>query len=142
MKILISILLAIFPYISQAKVELININNKICYDGDTCYVNVWYQGIDFPKEERARIIGLDTPEINRSKCEYEKKLALDARDYLNNIIFNSNNIEIVTKYERDSFGRLLVEIYIDKNNVSLLLIKKGLGVKYEKNNRYDWCKNF
>ena len=62
-------------------------NGYFCYDGDTC--NALMLGVpDSIKKIKVRIRGIDTPEM-KGKCENEKKLALKAKDFINNLIKNS-----------------------------------------------------
>ena len=62
-------------------------NGYFCYDGDTC--NAIMLGVpDSIKKIKVRIRGIDTPEI-KGKCENERKLALKAKDFINDLIKNS-----------------------------------------------------
>jgi len=107
--------------------------DKFCYDGDTCYVN--FNG----EKKKIRLLELDTPEISKPKCKAELELGLKARDYLNDLINNSNSIEFKTDYELDYFGRILAYLIIDGENVSAKIVENNLGVVYKKNNKKDWC---
>ena len=104
-----------------------------CYDGDTCYVT--FQG----KKDKVRLLDLDTPEISNPKCEKEYILAIEAREYINQLISEGKKIEFETEYNRDFFGRILSYIIVDGENVSKLMVSHSLGVLYDKNNKKDWC---
>ncbi len=108
-------------------------DGRYCYDGDTCYVTV--DGT----ETKIRLLELDTPEISKPKCEAEKTLGLEARDYVNNLIENASMIEFKTDYKKDYFGRILSYLIIDGEDVSEKLVERGLGVVYDRNNKKDWC---
>ena len=108
-------------------------DNLYCYDGDTCYVTI--DG----KNEKIRLLELDTPEISKPKCDAELELGLNARDYVNDLIKNAETIEFKTAHERDYFGRILSYLIIDGKDVSELLVKNGLGVVYKKGHKKDWC---
>ena len=138
-KLFIVFFILAIPLSSFAKIELRQQNELFCYDGDTCYVNVWYLSNPSPKLEKIRLLNLDTPEISKPKCAKEKELAYKARDFINNLIVNSKEIKIITNYDRGSYGRILADIEIDQLNVSELLIKNNLGVIYDKNNKKNWC---
>ncbi len=138
-KLFIVFFILAIPLSSFAKIELRQQNELFCYDGDTCYVNVWYLDNSIPKQEKIRLLNLDTPEISKPKCEKEKDLAYKARYFINNLIINSKEIKIITNYDRGSYGRILADIEIDQLNVSELLIKNNLGVMYDKNNKKNWC---
>ena len=117
----------------QAEILLRQNNNLYCYDGDTCYVTI--DG----KNEKIRLLELDTPEISKPKCDAELELGLKARDFVNDLIKNAKTIEFKTDYELDYFGRILSYLIIDGEDVSALLVQNGLGVVYKKGHKMDWC---
>ena len=117
----------------EAEIALRQYNGQYCYDGDTCYVM-----IDGNKA-KIRLLELDTPEISKPKCEAELELGLEARDYLNNLIANASLVEIKTEYEKDYFGRTLAYLIIDGEDVSSMIVRNNLGVKYDTNNKMNWC---
>ena len=104
-----------------------------CYDGDTCYIT--YKG----KNDKVRLLGLDTPEISNPKCEQEYALGIDARNFVNNLISEGVSIKFKTEYNRDFFGRILSYIIVDGENVSKKMVSNGLGVIYDRSNKKDWC---
>ena len=117
----------------QAEISLRQYNNQYCYDGDTCYVTV--DG----KNNKIRLLELDTPEISKPKCDKELELGLKARDYINDLIVNASSIEFKTKYKEDYFGRILSYLIIDGEDVSAKIVSNNLGVVYDRNNKKDWC---
>ena len=119
---------------SFADIQIRKQNELFCYDGDTCYVT--FQG----KNDKVRMLDLDTPEISNPKCEKEYKLGIEARDYINQLISEGKRIEFETEYNRDFFDRILSYIIVDGKNASILMVTHGLGVVYDKNNKKDWCK--
>ena len=123
----------IFVSLAHADIIIRKQNGLNCYDGDTCYVTV--DGT----ETKIRLLELDTPEISKPKCEAEKTLGLEARDYVNNLIENASTIEFKTDYKKDYFGRILSYLFIDGEDVSKKLVERGLGVVYDRNNKKDWC---
>lgn len=72
------------------------------YDGDS--VNV-----------RFRLAGIDTPEI-RGKCEEEKQLAIQARDYTRAFIEQSRKVSFET-HGVGRYGRPLVDIYSEHGHL-------------------------
>ena len=134
MKYLMIIYFSIFT-LAQADINLRQYNDLYCYDGDTCYVTI--DG----KNEKIRLLKLDTPELSKPKCDAELKLGLKARDFLNDLVKNAKTIEFKTDYKLDYFGRVLSHLIIDGNDVSALLVKKGLGVVYKKGYKTDWCQS-
>ena len=119
--------------ISLAEISLRQYNDLYCYDGDTCYVTV-----DGTKT-KIRLLELDTPEISKPKCDAELQLGLKARDYLNDLIDNATTIEFKTDYTEDYFGRILANLIVDGEDVSVKIVKNNLGVVYDRNNKQDWC---
>ena len=65
---------------SFADIQIRKQNDLFCYDGDTCYVI--YEG----KKDKVRLLDIDTPEISNPKCEKEYILAIEAREYINQLI--------------------------------------------------------
>ena len=128
--IYISVLLT--TYVS-ADIKIRKQNDLYCYDGDTCYVT--YKG----KNDKVRLLGLDTPEISNPKCEQEYALGIDARNFVNNLISEGVSIKFKTEYNRDFFGRILSYIIVDGENVSKKMVSNGLGVIYDRSNKKDWC---
>ena len=58
------------------------------YDGDTFRVNIDSLPPIVGKNIAIRLEGVDTPEI-KGKCQYEKDLALEARDFVRKKLFNA-----------------------------------------------------
>ena len=119
--------------LAQAEISFRQYNSQYCYDGDTCYVTV--DG----KNNKIRLLELDTPEISKPKCDEELELGLKARDYINNLIENASSIEFKTEYKEDYFGRILSYLIIDGEDVSAKIVSNNLGVVYDRNNKNDWC---
>ena len=129
---IIYISLLLTTYVS-ADIKIRKQNDLYCYDGDTCYVT--YKG----KNDKVRLLGLDTPEISNPKCEQEYALGIDARNFVNNLISEGVSIKFKTEYNRDFFGRILSYIILDGENVSKKMVSNGLGVIYDRSNKKDWC---
>ena len=129
---IIYISLLLTTYVS-ADIKIRKQNDLYCYDGDTCYVT--YKG----KNDKVRLLELDTPEISNPKCEQEYTLGIDARNFVNNLISEGVSIKFKTEYNRDFFGRILSYVIVDGENVSKKMVSNGLGVIYDKNNKKDWC---
>ena len=63
------------------------------YDGDTFRVNIDSLPPIVGKNIAIRVNGVDTPEI-RGKCQYEKNLALEARDFVRGKLANAKEIKL------------------------------------------------
>jgi micrococcal nuclease len=98
-------------------------------DGDTVDI-VLDLGFDVYRKERVRINRVDTPESN-SKDATEKKLAIEAKNYVSTWMINQKKIRIKT-FKDDKYGRLLGELYGDEDVcLSDLLINGGYAWAYD-----------
>ena len=97
------------------------------YDGDTVTLLISLP-FNIYLKEKARLFGIDTPEI-RTKNKEEKKAGYKTRDYLRTLILGK---EVQIKTEKEGkFGRYLVDIYLeDGTHINKLLIDKGLAKEY------------
>jgi endonuclease YncB( thermonuclease family) len=103
------------------------------YDADTCTLILPFYGKPF--EVKCRLNGIDTAEV-RSKNLAEKAFALEARDYLRNLILGK--IVWVNCGKMDKYGRLLGDIYTTQqdmlnntNSLSDLLLDKKYAYVYK-----------
>jgi micrococcal nuclease len=98
-------------------------------DGDTVDI-VLDLGFDVYRKERVRINRVDTPESN-SKDVNEKKLAIEAKNYVSTWLINQKQVKIKTLKD-DKYGRLLGEFYGDGDVcLSDLLINGGYAWAYD-----------
>jgi endonuclease YncB( thermonuclease family) len=93
------------------------------YDGDTVKV-------------KFRLAGIDTPEI-KGHCDFEKSLALKARDFTRAFITRSKKITFVTNGV-GRYGRPLVDIRSEHGFLNELLVSNGLARVY-RGRRESWC---
>jgi micrococcal nuclease len=100
-------------------------------DGDTIDVEIDL-GFDLTKKERVRLGGIDTPE-SRTRDLDEKKLGLQAKDYLKSLIMNAD--KLIVRTEKDGkFGRMIGYLYMNPDaTVSLnqMLIDEGFAWMYD-----------
>ena len=103
-----------------------------CYDGDTCTIR-FSDSNPIVAEQRLRLSGFDTPEI-RGKCDMEKQMAKDARDFTRNYLKSNSVAWVITT--RDKYGRVVVEI----DGLADSLVQMGLARYYDgKSKRLGWC---
>jgi micrococcal nuclease len=101
------------------------------YDGDTVTANidlgmqVWLHNV------KLRILGVDAPEIRTTNL-IEKAAAIQARDRVKDLILGKE-VSIETK-KKGKYGRWLVSIIIDKEDLSQILLKEGLVNVYPNKN--------
>lgn len=83
------------------------------------------------------VLQIDTPEII-GKCPLERQLALEARDFVRNLILNKKvTLEI---FGYDSYGRISADVTTpDGKSLRELLLDTGLAVEWDPNNKEDWC---
>ena len=105
------------------------------YDGDTfnARVQIWLGQMVFTS---IRINGMDTPE-KRGKCPYEKALALQARDALQELL--KGDVQLTDVRYGKWAGRVLATVTADGVNVSDVLINMGLARPYDGGKRQSWC---
>ena len=79
--------------------------------------------------------GIDCPEI-RTKSEKEKKLAIAAKEFAHELLFEKE-VEI-KNIEREKYGRILCDVYVGGKNVCEAMLEAGHGRKYEGGKRGSW----
>ena len=97
------------------------------HDGDT----VWTEG------EKIRIADIDTPELN-GQCEYERRLALRARNRLVELL-NAGEFKIA-RTGRDRYGRTLATLHRSGRSIGDQLVSEGLARTWS-GRREPWCSN-
>ena len=108
------------------------------YDGDTFRVNIDSLPPLIGKNIPVRLEGVDTPEIN-GKCQYEKDLALKARDFVRRKLFNATEIKL-NDLQRGKYFRIVAKAYIDGVSLEEELLQNGLAYQYNGGKKSNWCK--
>ncbi|MEP2784324.1 MAG: thermonuclease family protein [Pseudoruegeria sp.] len=89
-------------------------------------------------DENVRLIGFDTAETFRPKCEAERQLGLIAKEYLTATLHNATSVQ--TRFDgRDRYNRPLVELTIDGKKLADIMVEGGYAVAYDGGKRIDWC---
>lgn len=101
------------------------------YDGDTVSLDCG------AKRLSARVSGLDAPEAKSPRCDVEKTLADQATERLRAL--SASGAVTFAGHARDKYGRLLVTMKVDGQDVAKTLIQEGLAVSYTGGTRIDWC---
>jgi micrococcal nuclease len=113
------------------------------YDGDTITVNLPGQLDVFGKNLGVRIGGIDTPEMV-SRCataaerQTERDKALLAKRFVEDKIASSKEI-VLKNLDRDKYFRLLARVSVDGQDLSQLMIMKGLADPYDGGTKKGWC---
>lgn len=102
-------------------------------DGDTIDVEIDL-GFDISFTSRVRLAGIDTPE-SRTKDLAEKKLGLEAKEYLKHKLEGATHIVIQTEKSDSSekYGRILGWLFIGTDGKSLndQMIAEGYAWAYD-----------
>ena len=107
------------------------------YDGDTFRVDIDSLPPIVGKNIPIRLNGVDTPEIE-GKCQYEKDLALEARDFVRNKLANAKEIKL-TKLQRGKYFRVVADVMIDDVSLEQELLENKLAYKYTGGKKSSWC---
>lgn len=101
-------------------------------DGDTIDVDIDL-GFNVSFFQRVRLAGIDTPE-SRTKDAYEKKLGLEVKEKLSDLLKNATKVVIRTEKpdSTEKYGRILGWLFIDDQKLSIneQLIKEGYAWEY------------
>ncbi len=101
-------------------------------DGDTIDVDIDL-GFDVSIYKRVRLAGVDTPE-SRTRDLYEKKLGLEAKEWLQNRLEVPERIRIKTVKpdSTEKYGRILGWLYIGDSEVSVneIMVEEGYAWSY------------
>ena len=98
------------------------------YDGDTFRVNIASLPPIMGKNIAIRVNGVDTPEI-RGKCQYEKNLALKARDFVRGKLANAKEIKL-TNLQRSKYFRVVANVLVDGVSLEQELLDNELAYEY------------
>jgi len=97
-------------------------------DGDTIDVLIDL-GFDLTKKERIRLAGIDTPESRTRNLE-EKKMGLEAKEYLQNKLDNCKNLRVKT--EKDGkYGRMLGWLHGNDEDINRIMVTEGYAWEYD-----------
>lgn len=107
-------------------------------DGDTIKVSVHTWPNHAAVEEHVRLVRIDTPEV-RAATPCERDLAAKATAYTRQRMTEAKAREIRVYHEatRDSFGRILGEVFLDGASLNDELLAKGHARKY--GTKGAWC---
>jgi micrococcal nuclease len=107
------------------------------YDGDTFRVDIESLPPIVGKNIPIRLNGVDTPEI-QGKCQYEKDLALKARDFVRSKLANATEIKL-TNLQRGKYFRVVANVLVDGVSLEQDLLENKLAYKYTGGEKSSWC---
>lgn len=107
------------------------------YDGDTFFADIEAYPDVIGKEMGIRINRIDCPEV-RTRSDNEKRLGYMARDLVDSILSNSDQI-ILHDIIRPKYFRLVGDVTADGVSIADTLISLGLAVPYDGGTKtVDW----
>lgn len=140
MRYIILAIFIIFPlYANAQEYTFDNIEFISCYDADTCKFNIIDVHPLLGYRMSIRVYGIDTPEL-KTKDKCEKRLAEEARDFVNNELSNANHITLKNCIKGKYF-RLVCSILYDGKNLKYELLRRKYGYPYfgDTKRDIDWC---
>ena len=136
--LLLALCLGVFTVQAAPEYGTVTVSKVISvYDGDTFRVDIDSLPPIVGKNIPIRLNGVDTPEI-RGKCEYEKDLAIKARDFVRNKLANAKEIKL-TKLQRGKYFRVVANVMVDGVSLEKELLENKLAYKYTGGKKSSWC---
>ena len=109
------------------------------YDGDTFRVNIEGWPDIVGKRIVVRINGIDAPEM-RGKCQEEKRLALQAKQFVVEKLRDAKTIEI-RNMRRGKYFRIIADVFVDGKDLGEEMKAKHYAVEYHGGHKkMDWCR--
>jgi endonuclease YncB( thermonuclease family) len=124
----LAICVLLWPVASLA--ELIAASSIYVVDGDTIDV----QG------DRFRLVGFDTPETYRPKCDFELALGRAATSRLWDLLGGVQRVDLIVLPGRDKYDRGLARLIVQQVDVADTLVSERLARPYDGGKRSGWCK--
>lgn len=87
---------------------------------------------------RARLMGLDAPELTAPGCEAERRAAEAARQALRRMIRAAGEVTI-GRHGSDKYRRDLIRLSLDGEDAALRMIREGHARAYDGGARGAWC---
>jgi endonuclease YncB( thermonuclease family) len=135
---LLALCLGVFSVQAAPEYGTVKVSKVISvYDGDTFRVDIDSLPPIVGKNIPIRLNGVDTPEI-QGKCQQEKDLALEARDFVRNKLANAKEIKL-TKLQRGKYFRVVADVYFDGVSLEQELLDNELAYKYTGGKKSSWC---
>ena len=97
------------------------------YDGDTLLDLVLDLGFNLNVEIKARLSGIDAPEVRGQ----DKELGLKSRDFLRMRLAEAQmngNLMIESHRKQEKFGRWLITIWDGDVNINKLMVEEGQAI--------------
>ena len=111
-------------------------------DGDTVDIDIDLGFGIWMKDERVRVMGIDTPE-SRTSDKLEKIFGLAAKERLKELIPEGSIQILKTEVDKDGedakgkFGRILGDFIVEGHRVTEILVDEGHAVEYHGQSKED-----
>ena len=111
-------------------------------DGDTVDIDIDLGFGIWMKDERVRVMGIDTPE-SRTSDKLEKVFGLAAKDRLKELIPEGSIQILKTEVDKDGedakgkFGRILGDFIVEGHRITEILVDEGHAVEYHGQSKED-----
>ena len=136
-RIVLTIALLLLPSVAGATCYAWPLRDPPAYDGDTLRITM--PGLPPELSEMlVRIAGVDTAEI-KGKCEAEKTLAVQARDYVTRSLGEARSVQFCNPAWGKYAKRVIAEVTLDGKSLATTLIERGFGRPYSGGRRKGWC---
>ena len=99
---------------------------KSVYDGDSITVDIDLGFSVILRDQKIRLLGIDTPELRGE----EREAGLISRDRLRERINGKRIIIQTKKNKKGKYGRWLGEIWLGDENINSWLLTEGLAEEY------------
>ena len=122
------LLFLVTPIVAQAEADMYDTYTykaKIVsvYDGDTVTADIDLGFRVWIRDEKLRLSRINTPEVRG----VQRPEGLISRDWLRDMILGKEVIIKTIKDKKGKYGRYIVEIYFDGQNINDLLVENGLA---------------
>ena len=110
-------------------------------DGDTVEIEAPFLPVELKQVFSLRLVGIDTPEKGaRAKCERERERAAEAKKFVEDRIAAAKKVQVLLVGWDKYGGRVLGDVVLDGEYLSLTLIINNYAVMYNGSGRKkDWC---
>jgi len=116
-----------------------NVSYIANYDGDSIRFDIPDTPAIVGENMTIRLLGIDTAELKKSKCEQERKTALLAKNRVHSLLKDAKVINL-HRVARGKYFRILADIEFDGKDLAAILLEEKLAVPYFGGTRdHDWC---
>ena len=110
--------------------RVVNTGSVYVVDGDTIKIG----------GESIRLMGFDTPETYRAKCNAEKAWGDRATRRVRALLASVQTITLQVNPRKDKYGRSLATLFVGGRDIGPILIGEGLAREYHGGRRQGWCR--